>query len=71
MTDVAGRLRRWLVGLPSKMARGVPWAHVEPAGLGVGPTDAGDVREREAHRRTAREVWRSTNEGSRDGDGEA
>jgi hypothetical protein len=71
MAGKVGRLRSWLGALPSRMARGVPWAHVEPAGLGVGPSDAGDVDEREARRRHEREVWRSNDEPSSDGKGKA
>lgn len=50
--------RRWLASLPGRMARGVPWAHVEPAGLGVGSARAEDPAEREARERREREVWR-------------
>ena len=60
MDGRVGALKAWLAGLPDKMAHGVPWAHVEPAGLGVGTPEAGDVEEREARKRREREIWRST-----------
>lgn len=54
--------RKWLAGLPSRMVRGVSWAHVEPAGLGIGGAESGDVDEREARARRTREMWRSTDD---------
>ena len=56
------RLRTSLRAVPSRMVHGVRWAHVEPAGLGVGTAEAGDVEEREARRRHEREVWRADDE---------
>jgi len=44
------------------MAHGMPWAHVEPVGLGVGTPEAAEVEEREARKRREREVWRSTDD---------
>jgi hypothetical protein len=57
-------LSRWLAGLPTRIVHGVPWAHVEPAGLGIGTPETGDVDEREARKRRARETWRSTDDGA-------
>ena len=62
MGDRMGRWRTLLRSLPSRMVHGVPWAHVEPAGLGVGTADSGDVEEREARKRRARETWRATDD---------
>ena len=64
MNSRTGAVRNWLAGLPTRIVHGVPWAHVEPAGLGVGTAEAGDVEEREARKRRAREIWRSSDEGA-------
>jgi hypothetical protein len=60
------RLLRTLARLPARLANSVPWAHVEPAGLGAGPTGSGDPDERADQRRRARELWRSEDPGRTD-----
>ncbi len=55
----SGGIRGWLANLPKRIVRSVPWAHVEPAGLGVGSPEPGDLDEREERKRQAEEVWRS------------
>ena len=58
MGETLARVRRLFGDLPGRLARGVPWAQVEPAGLGVGTARAEDPDERAARERHEREVWR-------------
>jgi hypothetical protein len=58
MSEKVAGVRRLLADLPGRIVRGVPWANVEPAGLGVGSARAEELDEREARERHEREVWR-------------
>jgi hypothetical protein len=58
-------LRKTLAELPSRIVHAVPWAHIEPAGLGVGTAAPEDLDEREARERRERETWRSDDDAPR------
>jgi hypothetical protein len=58
MSRFLGRIARFLERLPGRIVRAVPWAHMEPAGLGAGPVHVEDLDELERSRREERETLR-------------
>jgi hypothetical protein len=58
MSDILGRMARFVTQLPGRIVRAVPWAHMEPAGLGAGTVHTQDLDEIEQERRQDREVLR-------------
>jgi hypothetical protein len=63
MGRTLARARRMIAAIPGRIRRAIPWlpwAHLEPSGLGVGSGPAEDLDEREARKRRERETWRTT-----------
>ena len=62
MSDIPGRIGRFIARLPGRIVRAVPWAHMEPAGLGAGKVHTEDLDEMERQRRREREVSRRSDD---------
>jgi hypothetical protein len=58
MPTIVGRIVRFVSRLPGRIVRAVPWAHMEPAGLGAGNVHTQDLDEMESERRRERENLR-------------
>jgi hypothetical protein len=58
MATIVGRIARFLGRLPGRIVHAVPWAHMEPAGLGAGKVHTQDLDEMELERRRDRETLR-------------
>jgi len=64
MSGFIGRIARFIERLPGRLVRAVPWAHMEPTGLGAGRVHTEDLDELERQRRQAHESQRRNDQES-------
>ena len=62
MASLLSRLAHGVARIPRRLLAAAGWAQMEPRGFGVGSTQATDLDEMEAGRRTERETWRKSDD---------